>query len=158
MDGIITAVVGTTIVHLKIMNEDGGVEADPMSTTIGIGGAREAGVHVKMTAGAGEVVVEAEAKIGIVGGTIIRTTKRRRIGILGGMTIMMIAVIGMKERKRRGAIAVAAGPGAEIARSRLVGSIAVEAGADEPFTNYLGTPSIYFIRIQHTLAQHPTVL
>ena len=124
--GTIATIVDTTDIHLKSI-EDDGVKVDPLSAMSEIGDAREAGVHMMMSEDAGEVVVEAAAEIGIIGSTITRITRRRRIGILlvGGMTTTMAAV-GMNEKRRRDVTAVEAGPDPEIARRSPRGSIVVE--------------------------------
>lgn len=132
--GTSTTIVGTANIHRKSVEGDG-VEADPLSAMSEIGDAREAGVHLMMSADAGEVVVEAAAEIGIIGSTTIRTTRRRRIGILlvGGMSTT-IAAVGMNERRRRDANAVEAGPDPEIARRSPRGSIVVEVEVVEACT------------------------
>ena len=124
--GTIVTKVDTTDIHLKSVEGDG-VEADPLSAMSETEDVREAGVHMMMSGDAGEVVVEAAAEIGIIGSTTIRTTRRRRMGILlvGGMMTTMVAV-GMNERRRSDVIAVEAGPDPEIARRSPRGSIVVE--------------------------------
>ena len=127
--GTIATIVDTTDIHLKSIEGDG-VEANPLSAMSEIGDARGAAVH--MSADAGEVVVDLEAETGIIGSTITRTTRRRGIGIrlVGGMTTT-IATIGVNERRKRGAIAVEAGPDPGIARRSPRGSIVVGVEAVE---------------------------
>jgi len=130
--GMTVEIHGTiTDIHQKSVEGDG-VEADPFSVMSEIGGARGAAVHMMMSADAGEVVVDLEAETRVIGSIITRTTRRRRIGIhlVGGMTTT-IAVIGVNERKRRGVIAVEAGPDPGIARRSPRGSIVVGVEAVE---------------------------
>lgn len=119
-------------IHQKSV-EGGGVEADPLNAKSEIGDARGAAVHMVMSADAGEVVVDLEVETGIIGSTITRTTRRRRIGIrlVGGMTTTIAATIDMNERRKRGAIAVEAGPDPGIARRSPRGSIVVGVEAVE---------------------------
>ena len=130
--GMAVEIRGTiTDIHQKSVEGDG-VEADPLIAMSGIGDARGAAVHVMMSADAGEVVVDLEAETGIIGSTITRATRRRGIAIrLVGEMTTTIAAIGVNERRKRGAIAVGAGPDPGIARRSPRGSIVVGVEAIE---------------------------